>query len=119
MEQEQTPTTPSTENAFPTQQNNNKNMTPLVSVVVIVLLLAGTAAYMLSDKPDASLPTDTIEFVATTPENGGSTTDALAAEQEAAAAALSTQGTSDEISAIEQDLNATNLDVVSTYIDQI
>ena len=71
--------------AAPTQKEPAGAM---ISIIIIVLVIIAGAYYFLKRVPATNLPT-------------------AQGEADALVATLSRQGTSDEISAIEQDLNAT------------
>ena len=115
MEPEQNTQTPMQENAFPPAvEGNNKNVFMIGGVAVIVIL-AGLGWYMMKS---INMPTAEVAPVVATPETtqtteqnpATSTTDQTATgTQDAATAALSTQGTSDDLNSIDADLKATDL----------
>lgn len=73
----------------------------MISVIIIVLVIIAGAYYFLKRVPSTGLP-------------------ATQGEADALVATLSQQGTSDEISAIEQDLNATpDISTIGTGIGNI
>lgn len=101
------------ENTFPATEaeRSNKNMI-LIGGIAVLVILAGLGWYMLKSI-NMTPPLDTPAPLA--PETAPITPEATTDEQnsaaipDAATAALSTQGTSDELGSIEADLNATDL----------
>lgn len=113
MEPEQN--TPTTENAFPPAAEASSKNTLLISGVAVVVILAGLGWYMLQSvstevpvETPVALTPETTQVVEQTPAATTSEQSA-AATPDAATAALSTQGTSDELTAIDADLKATDL----------
>lgn len=103
MEPEQNTQAP--ENAFPpVAEGGNKN-TLIVAGIAVVAIFALLGWYMLQSI-ETEAPVAPIVLAPETPPISEQTP---AIAEDAAAAALSTQGTSDELPEIEADLNATDL----------
>ena len=77
--------------------NKNGSIGPIIGVVVIVIVLILGSLYFIGKK------VNDLEQNAQTPAE-------ITASEDTARQSLETQGTSDEVSAIETDLNATSLD---------
>lgn len=111
MEQEKNnPITP-TENAFPSApQTEKSNLSMLVGAIGFLVILIGLGWYVFGGEKTGDVSTLT-----TPPTETQSALSAVPATstQDAAATALSTQGTSDDPKAIEADLNATDLNSLS------
>lgn len=105
MEPEQNTQAP--ENTFPPAAEGGNKNTLIIAGIAVVIILALFGWYLLQ-----SINTEVAAPVVLIPETPGT---AQIAEQapadtaDAATVALSTQGTSDELPAIEADLNATDL----------
>lgn len=110
MEPEQN--TPTPENAFPPAVEEGSKNTLIIGGVAVVLILAGLGWYMMQSM-NTVVPEEPViptPEVVTPVEQAPATTSAeAAATPDAATTALSTQGTSDELTAIEADLKATDL----------
>ena len=90
------------QNPFPgTQTNGNKSTVSFIGAVVLVIVLVAAGWYLLRGREAGGIPSS--ETV------GATGAEEVAAEPDAATEALSSQGTSDEVSAINADLNATDL----------
>lgn len=108
MENNQNPE--SANNPFPASAGGSERSNlPLIGGVLVVLALAGLAFFLMTGMKQGG-QTSMMET---------DTTQQAVAQDETAVAALSQQGTSDELSAIEADINATNLDSVSEFVDQL
>jgi hypothetical protein len=117
QEQNQNPIPPN-DVAFPLVANNTRSWGPMLASVVIVLLLAGVAYYMVSNvSTEAKTDTSLSQLERHSPS--ATTAGAPSGTEDAAAAALSVQGTSDDLDAIDADLKATNLDSASEYVNSI
>ncbi|OGZ17268.1 MAG: hypothetical protein A2494_00335 [Candidatus Lloydbacteria bacterium RIFOXYC12_FULL_46_25] len=110
MEPEQN--TPTPENAFPPAVEEGNKNTLIIGGVAVVLILAGLGWYMMqsvnitpSEEPAIPAP----EAVMPIEQAPATTGTEAAVAPDAATTALSTQGTSDELTAIEADLKATDL----------
>lgn len=77
---------------------HEKPVGPAIATIIIVLILIIGAFYFWGSKLEKVSPAD---------EN--MTAESILAQPDASLDALKTQGTSDEISSIEQDINATDL----------
>lgn len=105
MEPEQNTQAP--ENTFPPAAEGDSKNTLIIAGIAVIVILALFGWYMLqSINTEVSAPT---VLIPETPNTTQITEQAPAATEDAAAVALSTQGTSDELPAIEADLNATDL----------
>lgn len=105
MEPEQNTQAP--ENTFPPAVEGDNKNTLIIAGIAVVVILALFGWYMLqSINTEVSAP---IVLTPETPNTAQITEQAPVATEDAAAVALSVQGTSDELSAIEADLNATDL----------
>lgn len=105
MEQEQN--TMPKDDAFPTVTAAEKsNLSMLVGVGAFLIILAGLGWYVMQNGISAAPVTSPASIATTTKVSPVATT----GTEDAAAAALSAQRNSDEISSIEEDLKATNLD---------
>lgn len=110
MENNQNPE--SANNPFPASAGGSERSNlPLIGGVLVVLALAGLAFFLMTGMKQGG-QTSMMETDTTMPQQA-------VAQDETAVAALSQQGTSDELSAIEADINATNLDSVSEFVDQL
>ena len=112
MEQEQnTSGAPAPTNSPFLSASGDKNSTMLIGVGVVVLIIILLAWYMMqgssmtTENPTPTAPQ--VQNTAPTPTESSNMESGMAADS--AAAALSTQGTSDEVSAIEADANTTDL----------
>ena len=95
---------PAVENTFPAAQVAEKSpLTIIVGVVGSVIVLLGVGWYVFN----MNQPQEQLGVAA--PVHREVTTQPAPATADTAAAALSTQGTSDDVSAIDTDLKATDL----------
>ena len=121
MEPEQNTSTP--ENTFPSAPAEASKNTLLVAGIAVVIIVAGLGWYMLQSV-STEVPVESTPLSPLTTETSGAmmaattSLDASASTPDAATAALSTQGTSDELGAIDADLKATDLNSLSD-INQI
>lgn len=102
-----------TENAFPPATETGSKNTMLVGVIAVIVVLAGLGWYMLESMntvPPQEMPVAlTPETTQVATETPTTTEVTPTTTQDAATAALSTQGTSDDLTAIDADLKATDL----------
>jgi hypothetical protein len=89
----------------PDQNNGGQSKAMLAGGVILILVLALFSWYLFN----GSQPANTVPA----PETGTAPQQELTQESDAATAALAAQGTSDDVAAIEQDLNATDLTSLS------
>lgn len=101
------PATPSA-NPFPAGGDKTSTATLIGAVIVILAIIAGIWCYTEYSDTEETLPPVVTE------NTGGATT-----ESDAAVEALSKQGSSDEVAAIEADLQATDLNSMTTDLDKI
>lgn len=110
MEPEQNTQTPIQENAFPPAVEGSNKKVFMIGGIAVVAILAGLGWYMMQS---INMPTTEVAPAVATPEQQNpatTTTDQTATgTQDAATAALSTQGTSDDLGSIDADLKATDL----------
>ena len=86
---------------------NARSFGPLVGIIIIIVVLLIGAFYFFNTKVDELQETELLPTI----QSGG--------ETEAIVNQLETQGTSDDIGAIEEDLNATDLENLDTELNQI
>lgn len=84
-----------------------KSVGPLIGTIIIVIVLLIGGFYFLNTKVDELEDSELLPTL----QSGG--------ETEAVVNQLESQGTSDEIGAIEEDLSATDLEGLDTELDQI
>jgi cytoskeletal protein RodZ len=92
------------DNNTPTASAGNKSAVPLIGGIILIIVIALLGWYLMQGQGATTVPLPSSTTTAT-PQVQQS----ASAETDAATAALSVQGTSDETTAIEADLNATNL----------
>lgn len=113
MDQEQNTTQ---HDGFPSASPEKSNLSMFVGVGAFIIILVGLGWYVIQGGTMTGdlLPRETVTPDMTQQKNVPVAT----SSEDAAAAALSTQGTSDSVADIDADLQATNLDSLNA-IDQI
>jgi hypothetical protein len=118
MDQDQNTPTPAgtpTPSFPPAADQNNKPNALLIGGLLFIILIAILGWYLMQTP---STPTPEVMPIVETPAPAPAPTPAQNLNVDAAAAAFGAQSTSDEEGAIDQDLEATNLDSLNE-IDQI
>lgn len=106
LEKSQT-TEQETPNTLKEMASRGKSSGPLVGVAIIVIVLIVGGFYFWKTKINVPAPTDQLPTI----QSGG--------EADAVVNQLQTQGTSDEINAIEKDLNATDLNTIDSDLGSV
>lgn len=113
MDQEQNTTQ---HDGFPAASPEKSNLSMFVGVGAFIIILAGLGWYVIQG---GTMTGEILPSKSPTPDTAQvKSTQTATSSEDAAAAALSTQGTSDSVADIEADLKATNLDSLDA-IDQI
>ncbi|KKW36075.1 MAG: hypothetical protein UY81_C0033G0002 [Candidatus Giovannonibacteria bacterium GW2011_GWA2_53_7] len=107
--------TPS-QNPFPQPMKTQESGTgPIVGGIIILVLVIVAAWYFLA----GSGPNDPMTLPLVTTESAGNEDVAVVGQPDATTETLNAQGTTDDISSIEADLNQTDLDAAGVDIDNI
>lgn len=116
-------TNPPSDNPFPTPPQSSSSVGIIAGAVVVILLLAGTTYYMTVISPSEKVDSLVAPPPQVQPEgvsaSNGSSTDMSTTTQANVISALSSQSQSDEVGAIEKDIDATDIDSVMSYINNI
>ena len=100
------------ETNFPSAGKPEHSSGPIIAAVVLVITLVLAGVYLMKGNEMQITPP---EVTRETPKEEP----ALTAETDPETAALTQQSTSDEVTAIEADLNATDLEALTAFIDEI
>ena len=96
---------------MPSAPKTEKPLGPIVGIVVIILILIVGGLYLWGQR--------LVEQTGLYPESSESLVPSAASGPDAQTEALQSQGASDSASAIEADLNATDVDNLTGELDQI
>ncbi len=97
-----------------------KSMGAILGSIIVVIILLVAAFYLWGSRPEGELEIPAVESPTEILQDETETTaENILEEEDLQTEALEAQGTSDELSAIEEDLNATDLEDLTRELDNI